>query len=864
MEPIRRLVDRVTRAEQESDTAHFFSLLYLGEFLCKLTVVGLLAALEEDDNRAKYRLEYELVRADGVGDWVAALDTILVGPPSQNLIRDFRDEQRELTERLAQGAGWQSEAAQLLHNVCILLDREYSELPAKVSVRRMFQDFAWLRNKTRGHGAPTERFCAASAPILKQALYLYKDSYSMFSHSWAYLHRNISGRYRIVPLSGSCSELQHLKSSDRFSFADGIYIAHTEPLRVPLLSSDVDVSDFWIANGNLRSASYEELSYITDDRRQTSATDYLQAPASLPASETQGLGALEMLDASFTNIPAVLPTYVERSGLESELLGTLHNDRHPVATLSGAGGIGKTSIALRVLHEIASTGRFFAIIWFSARDIDLIPTGPKIVRPETLTPEAIAAQFCRLTVSSATRESMKKVDEIERFTRALSSPNEGPYLFVFDNFETLRNPAELYVWLDTYIRLPNKVLITTRLRDFKGDYPVEVGGMTKDEFDALALQTAEALSVRQLITQGYLEELYRETGGHPYVVKISLGELAISGKRTSVSRIMTSKDAILDALFERSYDFLPATAQRLFLILSAWRSLVPRAGLEAVVLYTSGEALDVDRHIDLLAKSSMIEIHTSSQDGQEFLSVPISASLFGKRKLSVSPWRSAIEADLSLVQLFGAAQETDIRHGLGPRIRRFFSSVARSSRDVEELMPLMELLARKYPSGWLFLADVLQERTGGAPKRIIRAIQQYLEVVPFDDRAWQRLATLYASTQNYLGEVNALVQKSKLPSTPYVEISSAARRLNALFHDGRLKVDSLEKRILVEQLLRELKLGSDQATAADFSQMAWLCLHLQEEDEARQYVVEGLRLDPTEVHRLRLASRLNIPISSTR
>jgi hypothetical protein len=50
-------------------------------------------------------------------------------------------------------------------------------------------------------------------------------------------------------------------------------------------------------------------------------------------------------------------------------------------------------------------------------------------------------------------------------------------------------------------------LITTRLRDFKGDYPVEVGGMTKDEFDALALQTAEALSVRQLITQGYLEEL---------------------------------------------------------------------------------------------------------------------------------------------------------------------------------------------------------------------------------------------------------------------------------------------------------------------------------------------------------------------
>jgi hypothetical protein len=42
-------------------------------------------------------------------------------------------------------------------------------------------------------------------------------------------------------------------------------------------------------------------------------------------------------------------------------------------------------------------------------------------------------------------------------------------LFVFDNFETVRSPAELYIWIDTYVRPPDKVLITTRFRDFKGD-----------------------------------------------------------------------------------------------------------------------------------------------------------------------------------------------------------------------------------------------------------------------------------------------------------------------------------------------------------------------------------------------------------
>jgi len=66
-----------------------------------------------------------------------------------------------------------------------------------------------------------------------------------------------------------------------------------------------------------------------------------------------------------------------------------------------------------------------------------------------------------------------KPKAIDYLARSLTKSGEGPLLFVFDNFETVRNPAELYRWLDTYVRLPNKVLITTRFREFKGDYPLE-------------------------------------------------------------------------------------------------------------------------------------------------------------------------------------------------------------------------------------------------------------------------------------------------------------------------------------------------------------------------------------------------------
>ncbi len=55
-------------------------------------------------------------------------------------------------------------------------------------------------------------------------------------------------------------------------------------------------------------------------------------------------------------------------------------------------------------------------------------------------------------------------------------------LFVFDNFETLTNPEEIFEWLNTYIRNPNKILITSRIsRNFKADYPIEIRGMEEEE-----------------------------------------------------------------------------------------------------------------------------------------------------------------------------------------------------------------------------------------------------------------------------------------------------------------------------------------------------------------------------------------------
>ena len=154
----------------------------------------------------------------------------------------------------------------------------------------------------------------------------------------------------------------------------------------------------------------------------------------------------------------------------------------------------ETSLALAVLHRLALRERFMAILWFSARDVDLSPAGPRAVRPHLVTIGQIAESAVRLMEPS--ERSEKEFNPTTYCATLLGSGVDGaPLLCAFDNFETVAQPAELFRWIDTYVRLPNKVLITTRERAFKADFPLEVSGMTRDEFDRLVEQVASQLGI---------------------------------------------------------------------------------------------------------------------------------------------------------------------------------------------------------------------------------------------------------------------------------------------------------------------------------------------------------------------------------
>lgn len=104
--PIDRMLERVRVAREDSDTALFLQLMYLGEMVLKIVAAGLVSAVEQDSNRHRYRELHQLVRADSLGEWTAAIEDILTGPASQFLSPSARVEQRELTQKSKDGS-WQ-------------------------------------------------------------------------------------------------------------------------------------------------------------------------------------------------------------------------------------------------------------------------------------------------------------------------------------------------------------------------------------------------------------------------------------------------------------------------------------------------------------------------------------------------------------------------------------------------------------------------------------------------------------------------------------------------------------------------------------------------------------------------------------
>ena len=851
--PLDLVQKRVEARRAESQVALFHDLLHLAEAFLKTYVAAIVAGVPNESDRHRYRLCHKLVRAAGIGEWDEVLADVSTGPASQHLMPGASAIQQELSQRCGPGS-WVYDATALLHACLKEIAPDAEPLPTRAEGRRWFNVLVQFRNKTKGHGAITNDIVAKILGDLERSIRLYIDNSVVPRLQWVFVKRNLSGKYHVAGLSAGSSAFDKLKGDRSTSLLDGVYIDLGGHCRVELIETSVDLTEFYYPNGQFRPSSRgsEWLSYITGALKNTDGTPYLAPATVLPPSGTEGAHTLDVIGRCFANLPPDPSEYVSRDELEADLTRVLADDRHPVVTLVGRGGIGKTSLALRVLHQLAHSEdvRFTGIVWLSARDIDLLPQGPKLVKPFVLTTKGIAHEVASLFQPIGWDQ--KKFDAEKYLSEALGKSQEGPLLIVFDNFETVHQPIDVFNWLDTYVRSPNKILITTRHRDFRGDYAVEVGGMTEAQCGRLVRTTAAYLRMRAAITAEFCRDVYRESEGHPYVVKVLVGE-AVEGRLVQkVERIVAGRDDLLDALFERTYARLSPAGKRVFLTLCNWRSLVAQLALDAAFLRpTQAERIDTWATLEELRRVSFIDEHVSPKDRARFVSVPVVGSVFGRRKLSVSPDRIEVESATRFLHRFGAMQPSDVQHGIEPRIHRFLGSLSeeldRANLDLTAEKPVLELIAHSHPATWLTIADLWRESGHlDAPKEVRLALERYIEMAPPNGEqrlAWESIAAIERQQNNWFGFVNAQVHIAELQDANIATISAAVNTVNIVrkyLESDAEALLSIDRRLTA---VMEPKISTGDAT--DCSRLAWVLVHSGKNERALEIIDCGLRLDPS-------------------
>lgn len=853
---LRRMQERVTNDRIDGDSGHFDAVMLQGELLTKLTLLGALALLDPNiDSRYRYDVEYCLVRAEGVGAWSYELQRLITGPAKGAFRRDASTFIADLSQRVPPRSDhWQRVALDELTRAERALGVEGVDPKSRTALTTFFSRFTQLRNKSRGHGTQHVSDKGEAAAHLGVALQTISENLALLHQEWFGLIQKSSGNLRPYPLSFSmqtrlnrgdeplCEGLSESRNGSVYLVLAG------NPLPVRLLHIREPL-DVLVANGGYSDTmcTYEAISYIHgQDQLNVSASDYIAQPSLLADSETHGLLELDLQGQTWANLPFRKPDYVRRHDLEDELRDRLlDREQDPIITLGGPGGIGKTSTALQVLQDIADEGSFELILWFSARDIDLLDAeGAVPVKPRVLSFGDAAKDFVRMTAPMGLDGSCAE----DSFAAALRDCDVcDRILFVFDNFETILEPTALFRLLKSHVRLPNKLLITTRFTDFKGQYPVDVTGMGFDEFEQLVATTSSRLGIVSLINQssGYVRRLHRESYGHPYVVKIVLGEIARDRRVPQrFERVIARRDDILDALFLRSFERLSYDAQRVFLTLCSWRSLIPMIMLEAALRRSSNdEPVDVEQAVEELTISSMVEIlRPEGREDPRWINVPAAAFSFGAARLSMHKAASTVKADRQYIALLGPTKNTSVETD-EVEFTHFFARVQEclktGSLPEQDVLDVINHLSSSTFHAWRSAV-----RTLAGVGRVREARTVMMRDAPGDIQTWDlddlrfRYELLRRLLDSRTVETALVLLPRLLHESEYAAACAVAVDLVAAIRSSQLVLTASQRKRLSPEVLKPFRSASrhvDANTARALATLAILSDSSDGQDDAEMW-----------------------------
>lgn len=860
--PIARVLARRSSASSTTGGDYFLIMSYVAEISIKLLTLGLASAVRRVAPELCKAMEYDLLRADGLGNWVSQISRAVNRSVSSLFPSSFSPLVSWLVERKNQTAmtAWADIVKEDYSTVLTAMGLSARDHTMSVDGRGLLTALVFLRNKTKAHGAVGPNFFSSANAAYTRLVHVLLCTAPSFAWDYAYVWKRESNKRDVFSLKGMMIEHKTQPSMEypRELTSGGICVRPPEETRWfylgPLARCDRECAKFEFANGSFSPGSHtaEFIDYCLGQPSTQAVTGFESPPEALSKSETEGPSQLDVHGNVYANLPKLPESFVERPQEQKDLRKQLTNSNHAVVTLHGRGGIGKTSLALKVIHELAAEDEpnFEHILWFSSRDIDLRTTGPVHVKQHVRDLKSIADRCGELLYRKM------GVEELKEFLLGEARESSKGNLFVFDNFETLSDPIEVYHFLDANVRLPNRILITSRERQFKADWPIEVVGMEWEAALELMTTTGNRWGIAGLLSKDVLEDIYSFCDGHPYAMLVMIGEVAKDRKFTNPRVVFSKREDILQAVFERSFEKLSHGGRTVYLSCCSWNTGIPEVSLIAVL---GQREIDVEQAVQECQKVSLIQ-ESALADGTVVVEVPQLSRVFGKRKLIGDPDRLVIQEDVKKLQSFGVIS-TPSETTAESLVEKFSAGIAQldslsPAEQVKQAEAILNGLARLVPRAWLELAR-LRARVGGDRESTYYAFRRYVEVASQPALGWLEWAG-YAATVGDTNQVLLCHLGAADAEPTRVETLREAAYVVCQFVSDNLGSLPVAKRGVYLATIRDLmERVSSRLDATALSRLAWLYLLEANPVDARRHAEAGLREDPENTHCKKLINRLD-------
>jgi LuxR family transcriptional regulator, glucitol operon activator len=376
---------------------------------------------------------------------------------------------------------------------------------------------------------------AAQKRRLKDRLAAAKTIGALLPHTdFADAYEIISPRRRDLP-DRSCQSVEAITPGFQRLVTIRNQVAHTKPMRLDDTAFAVDEATKLVA---------------FDPEGWATLAETMRRVDSNPAYVLGLVPAWRVDDSErtpFNNLP--IPEFDETGffGRRDELkkLQKLIKGNYPVVSILGAGGIGKTALAIQAAFDLLDDPEspFEAIVWVTAKATVL--TFTEIV-----------------TIASAIKDSLGLFSEVASF---LGGDTQDPIadvksyleafrvLLILDNLETVLDPTLREFLSD--IPVGSKVILTSRISLGMLDNPISLGPLPEDEAVNLIYALCRSRGVTQLKTVGrdQVAEFARQMSGHPSYIKWFVAGLQ-SGKRPE--DLLGENELLLEYCMSNVYGYL--------------------------------------------------------------------------------------------------------------------------------------------------------------------------------------------------------------------------------------------------------------------------------------------------------------------